>query len=131
MDDINTFGGRFKAFRKSRKLTGEDVGGKMRVLKTQISMIEHNKAMPPMEKMIEFAMLFPDLDLNWLLRGSGDMLVIEEQDKVDCWPLLEEEQEKLKVEKEKLEHVREKLRAEREKTEKLEELLIRHGVKTR
>ena len=131
MNDINTFGGRFKTFRKSKKLKGKDVGEIMRVLKSQVSMIERNKTMPPLDKVIEFALLFPDLDLNWLLRGRGDMLVTEEQDKVDCWPLLQEEQEKLRVEQEKLKLVREKLQAEREKTEKLEELLIRNGIKTR
>lgn len=178
MSNINTFGGRLKAFRKSKKLKGRDVGEILRVLNTQVSMIENNKTTPPLDKVIEFAKLFPDLDLNWLLTGKGEMLLGPEKEQLKA--LLQSEQEELQSvrqelesvmqelqsskqglqsamqelqkeqeehqtvkselqavkqelqkEQEKLQAVRGKLDVERNKSEALEELLIRHGIKTR
>ena len=44
MADLNTFGGRLKAYRKSKKLKGEEIGKILRVKKAQIAMIEKNSS---------------------------------------------------------------------------------------
>lgn len=128
MNDHTTFGSRLKSFRNNMKLSGEDLGAIFGVLKTQVSGIERDKTKPTVEGCIKLSAAFPDLDLNWLLTGRGEMFIVEEEDREYCWPLLQAEKEKLRAEKEKLQAVREMLQAARNKTEALEELLRRHGA---
>lgn len=109
-----TLGGRIKAFRKSKKLSGEELGAVIGVGRGQVSTIENDKSLPTLEGCIRLSNAYPDLDVNWLLTGKGEMLVSEEQANGDCWPLLQAEKEKL--------------RAERNKSEALEALLIKHGI---
>ena len=97
MTDLNTFGGRLRAYRKSKKLKGEDFAGILRVKKAQVAMIEKNASRSPSEKLTELATAFPDLDLNWLLTGKGDMLLDPGQEKLRA--LLQAEQEELRAAK--------------------------------
>ncbi|GAA4443400.1 hypothetical protein GCM10023188_44110 [Pontibacter saemangeumensis] len=94
MTDLNTFGGRLRAYRKSKKLKG-GFAAILRVKKAQVALIEHNAFRTPAEKLIQLATAFPDLDLNWLLTGKGEMLlrkyclpIQQGEVKVDLWDLL-------------------------------------------
>lgn len=150
MTDQNTFGGRLRAFRKSKKLKGKVIGQILRVNKAQVAMIETNRCMTPTEKLIELAAAFPDLDLNWLLRGEGEMLLVRDLERERLLALLQAEREKLAAEQEKiqaerdaleaaqrqvqeergrLQAVKDKLEGARNRAEALEELLLRHGIR--
>ena len=140
MTDLNTFGGRFKAFRKSKKLKGEEMGEILRVKKAQIAMIEKNSSKTHADKLIELATAFPDLDLNWLLMGKGEMLLdpghehlkallqsAEKELHAVKQDLQSVKQELLK-EQDKVRAVREKLDDARIKSEAMEELLIKNKI---
>ncbi|PRY08966.1 DNA-binding XRE family transcriptional regulator [Pontibacter ummariensis] len=114
MSEHLTLGSRIKAFRKSKKLSGEELGAVIGVGRGQVSSIENDKSQPTLEGCIKLASSFPELDINWLLTGKGEMLVSQDLSNGDCWPLLQAEKEKLK--------------AERNKSEALEALLVKHGI---
>ena len=114
MVEQSTLGERVKAFRKAQKLSGEELGGVIGIGRGQVSSIENDKSMPTLEGCIKLSAAFPDLDINWLLSGKGEMYINQEQSNGDCWPLLQAEKDKLK--------------AERNKSEALEALLIKHGI---
>ena len=57
---------------------------------------------PSLEGFIKLSAAFPDLDLNWLLKGGGEMFIVEEQGREHRLVLLQVEQEKLQEEQEKL-----------------------------
>ena len=107
MPEQTTFGSRLRDFRKTKKLSGEDLGAVVGVGRGQVSSIENNKSMLTLEGCVKLCTKFPDLDANWLISGQGDMLKENEQMNGDCWPLLQ---------------------AERNKSEALEALLNKHGI---
>ncbi|GAA4443356.1 hypothetical protein GCM10023188_43980 [Pontibacter saemangeumensis] len=107
MTDLNTFGGRLRAYRKSKKLKGEDFAAVLRVKKAQVAMIEHNASRTPAEKLTALATAFPDLDLNWLLTGKGEMLLDPGQEKLRA--LLQSAQEELGAAKQALQAARREL----------------------
>lgn len=128
-----TIGGRLRSFRKHKQLTGDELGGIFGVGKARVSGIENNKWGATLESCLKLWAAFPDLNLDWLLTGRGEMLYVEEQDRL---ALLQAEQEKLQMEKERLQEekgrlqaVKDQLEAARSKVEGLEELLIRHGIR--
>ena len=114
MSEHSTLGSRVRAFRKAMKLSGEELGAVIGVGRGQVSSIENDKSQPTLEGCIKLATVYPDLDVNWLLTGKGEMLLSDEQSSGDCWPLLLAEKEKLQ--------------AERNKSEALEALLLKHGI---
>lgn len=114
MSEQTTLGSRIKAFRKEKKLSGEELGAVIGVGRGQVSTIENDKATPTLEACIKLCTAYPELDANWLITGKGEMLISQEASNGDCWPLLQ-------IEKEQLQN-------ERIKTERLESLLIKHGI---
>ncbi|QCR23764.1 helix-turn-helix domain-containing protein [Pontibacter sp. SGAir0037] len=114
MTEQTTFGSRLKAFRKEKKLSGEELGNIIGVGRGQVSSIENGKALPTIEGCVRLCSVFPHLDANWLLTGRGAMFVSQNNNGEDCWPLLQAEKDQLQ--------------AERKKTEALEALLIKHGI---
>ncbi|GAA4435481.1 hypothetical protein GCM10023188_27510 [Pontibacter saemangeumensis] len=97
-----------------------------------MSCIERGSTRPIFRGFKRFSDTFPDLNLNWLLRGQGEMLLVGELELEKYLALSQEAKlhakKELQEEKEKLQVVKEKLEAERLKSEALEELLIRHRI---
>lgn len=99
MEELNTFGKRFKHYRKAKKLSGEEIGKLIGTNKGQISYIENDKALPTLEGFIKLLNAFPELDGNWLACGTGDMIRTEPVtegsiEAANCWKLLELERAK-------------------------------------
>lgn len=107
MSEQSTFGSRLRTFRKTKKLSGEELGAVVGIGRGQVSSIENNKSMLTLEGCIKICTTYPDLDANWLITGQGEMLKEEVPTSGDCWPLLQ---------------------AERNKSEALEALLSKHGI---
>lgn len=114
MSEQTTLGSRVKAFRKAKKLSGEELGSVIGVGRGQVSSIENDKSMPTLEGCIKLSDAYPELDINWMLTGKGEMFISQDQSNGDCWPLLQAEKEKMQ--------------AERKKSEALEALLVKHGI---
>lgn len=135
MTDHSTIGGRLRSFRKHKKLSGDDLGAIFGVGKARVSGIENNTWGPTFDGLLKLSAAFPDLDLNWLVTGRGEMLIVAERERERRQALLEAEQEKLqaerhrlKEEKGRLQAVKGQLEAARNKAEALEELLLRQGI---
>lgn len=135
MTDLGTIGGWLRSFRRHKGLSGDEVGAIFGVGKTRVSGIENDRWGPTFEGLLRLSTAFPDLDLNWLVTGRGDMLLVGDEERGRRLALLEAEQEKLRAEKHRLEEekarlqaVKNQLEAARHRAEALEELLLRHRI---
>lgn len=66
---MNTFGKRLKQARSNKKLTQNEVAGKLGIDYTTISKYENNKSQPDNEILRELADLY-EVTLDWLISGQ-------------------------------------------------------------
>ena len=69
----STIGGRLKTFRKSKNLTGESLGELLKLGKAGIAHIEAGRQNLSIEQLKQLMLLYPDLNLYWLVAGQGEM----------------------------------------------------------
>ena len=71
----STIGSRLKTFRKTKRLTGESLGELLKLGKAGIAHIEAGRQNLSIEQLKQLMLIFPDLNLYWLLAGQGEMLI--------------------------------------------------------
>jgi len=69
----STIGGRLKTFRKTKNLTGESLGELLKLGKAGIAHIEAGRQNLSIEQLKQLMLLYPDLNLYWLVAGQGEM----------------------------------------------------------
>jgi len=65
-----SFGERFKAFRRQKRLTQQELASFLSTSPSYISEIEKGKKMPGSDLLISLKRSFPEIDLNQLLTGE-------------------------------------------------------------
>ena len=71
----STIGSRLKTFRKTKKLTGESLGEMLKLGKAGIAHIEAGRQNLSIEQLKQLILLYPELNLYWLLAGQGEMFI--------------------------------------------------------
>lgn len=71
----STIGSRLKTFRKTKKLTGESLGELLKLGKAGIAHIEAGRQNLSIEQLKQLMLLYPELNLYWLLAGQGEMFI--------------------------------------------------------
>jgi len=66
-------GARIKKLRKQNKLSQQAFASLLTTSSGYISEVEQGKAQPGSNFLVSLKRAFPDLDLNWLLTGEGEM----------------------------------------------------------
>jgi len=69
----STIGGRLKTFRKAKNLTGESLGELLKLGKAGIAHIEAGRQNLSIEQLKQLMLLYPELNLYWLVAGQGEM----------------------------------------------------------
>ena len=86
-----SIGLRFKELRLLNKETKISFSAKLKVDNSQYGKIESDMLQPTLSQIMELSSIFPALNINWLLKGDGPMLITnQEAQACDCKEYIEE-----------------------------------------
>jgi transcriptional regulator with XRE-family HTH domain len=77
---MSTLDQRIIQFRQSKGLTQAEFARKLEMFPQQIYRYEKNKATPPYEFFKKVVELWPEVNMNWLISGSGDISLEKENE---------------------------------------------------
>lgn len=108
---MDSLGKRFSRFREYTKLSQVDFAKKVGVAQSNLTQWETNKNRPNAVKLNKIKVAFPELNINWLITGEGEML--NQVKKSDTDDILRKEitelREKNKILEERLKEMTDKL----------------------